>query len=189
MDKEQQDKNWSLLSEDSQTEFKRLYEYHYENSQRNPKDNFAGGYDLRVLYSENVAEDLSKIFGVHNLKPEICVPKTWDDIVEITGEDFVNKVNSICTFGTCSDKLYDKISATAKIYHLIDLGYGGVLTDKEWKDKNFEKFGIYINNGKIDVWQGNTNIKDLITFRSKELRDEFMSYVSNLRLVHQYYMI
>ena len=75
MTKQEQDKNWALLSEESKYHYQTEYKNRLEDSKREIEDPEGGG-DLTVLTSRYIAEDLEKIFGKHNLQPSL----TYQDV-------------------------------------------------------------------------------------------------------------
>ena len=82
--------------------------------------------------------------------------------------------------------------ATYKIAKLIELGYGGMVTDEEWKNKDITKWIVVPNddNGKliiVDTWHNSK--RGCIAFHTQQQAKEFMSYPENRTLVKQYYMI
>lgn len=155
------------------------------------------------------------IFGKENLqsKPKI---RTWED-VEKQGyyvqqrclydldQDGKGKDNdmllAIAYDNDFSDKIILKAVATLKIAKLIELGYGGMVTDEEWKDLNIPKYWIDYHptcQDEKDKFQisldedGDAELstqKHFITFHTQQQAEEFMSYPENVELVKQYYMI
>lgn len=65
--KQEQDNNWNELSEESKYHYKTEYKYRLEDSKREMEDPIEGGWDLTVFTSQQIAKDLEKIFGIHNL--------------------------------------------------------------------------------------------------------------------------
>lgn len=150
---------------------------------------------LRELYSNSVKIDfaiMKKIFGEENLlhKPNI---KTWKDVKDKSDSAFQTSLNlNYACDGNMDDKLSMKIKATYKISKLIELGYGGIVTEEECKEngawqiipyrENYdEKFKLKI---VMDFQQ-----KSFISFHNEEQAKEFMSYPGNRILIEQYYMI
>lgn len=140
---------------------------------------------------------LDEIFGKENLQPKPKI-RTWKDIVASSHNIYDKELNPNCgnTLISCitneilKDKLSLKCDATIKIAKLIELGYGGMVTEKEWKDDEILKFGVKWNYKANDWAYHNTIItKEFIVFHTPEQREEFMSYPENRALVEQYYLI
>lgn len=135
---------------------------------------------------------MQKLFGKENLQPEPKI-KIWKDIenyLEII-PDFKEIVHNL-DVGCCNQKVTNKIIATYKISKLIELGFGGVVTDEEWKDETIRKESIV----PCDVRDDFKSItcyyhsdKNLIAFHNINQAKEFMSYKENVELVKQYNMI
>lgn len=195
MDKQAQDKLWKELSEETKEEYRQKYKFHLADSKRDPKDNFGGGYDLTVLRSHTIVDELVNMFGTHNLNPKPQI-KEWKD-VPLRGEICDIKMGAHCfeialLTSDFSKKLFHKIIATARIAKLIDLGYGGVVSEEEWKDDTFNKFSIEWDeedNCPIIRCHCSRNWADFISFHEESQAEEFMSYESNKILVRQYYMM
>ena len=188
MDKNIQDEIWDQLSEETKQEYREKYKFHLADSKREMKCD-DGGYDLTVLRSETIVKELETMFGTHNLNPDPPTPKTWEDIEEEWG-DLVENFYTYCTSKDFEQSsLCKKMVATYKIAKLIDLGYGGMVSEEEWKDDNIKKYCIIIDNGKIDKAFDMIVIKQFIAFHTSEQREEFMSHESNRQLVKQYYMM
>ena len=133
------------------------------------------------------------IFGEHNLNPEPQI-KEWKDVEEYhTNIDLElgKATKSLCDYSHCSIQLLQKCIATLKIAKLIELSYGGVITDEEWKDDSKEKFKIvpFKKGGFQVVRYYSIQHKDILSFRERKLAEEFMSYESNRQLVEQYFMM
>lgn len=174
MDKQAQDKLWNELSEESKNYI--LSKYNNLEPERCEADR-----DTKLDY-----EDL---FGSHNLNPKPPTPKTWEDVVaqeECNFDTWLNKIQN-AWFGYT---ICDKMIATAKIAKLIELGYGGMVSEEEWCNNDIEKWTIiwYPRSNTFDFVRINNNIH-FITFHTLQQAEEFMSHESNKRLVKQYYMM
>lgn len=174
MNKEQQDKLWNELSESRRTHLKSMF-----INDQNGNDEYTNGY-LGALID---------MFGEHNLnsRPQI---KTWED-VEKLNDFYADDINDLhkCDWQN-DDKLVSKLIATYKIAKLIDLGYGGMVSEEEWKDGNVEKWSvIYMPFKNQPEIMATSYRKEFVSFHSQELAEEFWSYESNRKLVRQYYMI
>lgn len=90
MERNEQDKLWSQLSEETKLEYIEKYKFHLAESKREMKCK-DGGYDLTVLRSNTIVDELINMFGFHNLNPLPPEPKTWED-VEKTYPKYVKEI-------------------------------------------------------------------------------------------------
>lgn len=191
MNKEQQDKLWKELSEESKRIIIKEFEYSkiaIDSDEKNREAHIGACATLDML------------FGTHNLNPEPKI-KTWDDVEENYNEyyKYVAVSNSIEEgIINIEDKLRLKLLATYRIAKLIELGYGGMVSEEEWKsypqNSNAVFYSIICNHkGKLEKKEVEYEIfpveRNFITFHSLELLEEFMSQESNRKLVEQYYMM
>lgn len=131
---------------------------------------------------------MDKLFGKENLNPKPQI-KTWQDVVK---QGLVNllAIRESATYASdvCDEKIGNKVEATIKIAKLIELGYGGMITDEEWKDCTVLKYYIGYDNEDDTLVKDKTLIgKVFIAFRTKEQRDEF--FENNEQLCKDYYMV
>lgn len=137
-----------------------------------------------------------RMFGKDNLQPPRKI-KTWADL-EKQGYDIDElclAYNNIIT----DQKLLDKVQATIKIYQLIEQGYGGNVTKKDWeKSHTYNKADAiytieceYIGECKIFKVRVCANWEQISypAFHSQELALEFLSYKENEKLVEQYHLL
>lgn len=127
------------------------------------------------------------------------IPKTWSDLIE------TNKANSHCIYtldntylNSNNNKRIIEKSALAllKIHQLIEVGYGGNITNKEWlRSTNTPIFVIVIdpykdNFMRIDsVDNGFEHGIYHVAFHTKAQAEEFLSYHENLQLLKDYFML
>lgn len=146
-------------------------------------------FDRNDNYSRK--SELEQLVGKENLQPKPKTPKVWGDMEALHEEidtAFVELEESLCNID-CKTKLFNKILATYQIQHLIEFGYGGMVTEEEWKDGNVEKASIvYLPYKKNFDLLYNSHRKEFITFHSKRQAEEFMSYPENRALAEQYYL-
>jgi len=129
---------------------------------------------------------------------KLKTPKTWQELIK-TG-----KVQKLW----CQIELYERVDgvnidksntgigspiersalALMKIHQLIEIGYGGNITDEEWSKDTF-KYVITCYNNKIYKKEIRVSTKCHIAFHAFEQRKEFMSYPENAQLVKDFYMI
>lgn len=153
--------------------------------------------DYRVALSTGngkVVHELENLFGKENLQPKLEI-KTWDDVIanildveenEYTTNVFKNYV-LVRNVVPCSDKIKQKLEATYKIAKLIELGYGGMVTEEEWRDDIIKHCAVRqysaINHACM------INDYEFVAFHTIDQYEEFMSYPENRTLVEQYFMI
>jgi len=126
------------------------------------------------------------------------VPKTWNGMVKqkvakplyaCIGYD-ATTCNCIESSGTTSMGTPVEKAALAllKIRQLIEVGYGGNITNEEWGDTTMAEYSATIRHDEVGA--GSTFVYNtLIAFRTKELRNEFLSYPENVQLVKDLYMV
>lgn len=165
-----------------------------------------------VLYFEGINSTLSfdvDVDGTYCKDGEICifpskeqrdwnkwveeqnykVPKTWSQYLKNnTIQPYVALIN------TKADTPIEKSAlALLKIYLIIEVGYGGNVTNEEWKTVNNYN-SLYIitlhYNNKIKC----VRIIDIdsytpIAFHTKEQAREFLKYPENIQLLKDYFMI
>lgn len=169
MTKQEQDKRWACLSDNEQAKWREDYKYNV---------------DAGAIESMKIIEEL---FGSHNLNPKI---KTWKDVKEEymlradTRTSYIIDMDKKCY----SEKLVLKALATIQIAKLIELGYGGVVTEEEWKDHTNFKYCVEREDNEL-TYTHNKIGYSFIAFHTPEQREEFMSYPKNLQLIKDYYMI
>lgn len=131
---------------------------------------------------------MKEYFGIENLQPEPKI-RTWEDVVKQYPhfKDDIDKLEHDILYGW--NKLSEKLIASYKITKLIELGYGGMVTNEEWKDMEVKKYCITREKGKIDSDGYWVDRYFFIAFHTREQRKEFMSYPENQELVKQYYMV
>lgn len=127
------------------------------------------------------------------------IPKTWSELKA------TNKANSHCIYtldntylSSNNNKRIIEKSALAllKIHQLIEVGYGGNITNKEWlRNTNTPIFIIVIdpykdNFMRIDsVYDGFEHGVYHVAFHTKAQAEEFLSYHENLQLLKDYFML
>lgn len=83
------------------------------------------------------------------------------------------------------------VIALLKIYQLIEVGYGGNVTNEEWKDRSITKWRIGFHyDGEIMIDYCVSPIAYTpIVFHTKEQAKEFLKYPENVQLLKDYFMI
>ena len=149
------------------------------------------GHDNEPIITD-VKVECELPYNEENREPKI---KTWEDVERECPNIKTETDNLNFHISTCiafDDKIEKKLIATYKISKLIEIGYGGRVTDDEWKDDTLDKFFIgWIEEGKhpyIKCHFGRFQ-DDFISFHTRQQAEEFMSYPENLKLINDYYMI
>lgn len=126
-----------------------------------------------------------------NIQPVI---KTWEDIRREYGDldydvSFDVERQSDKYIGSVPYNIIEKAIATCKIAQLIDLGYGGIVNDNEWRDST-SKFAICPDSSnRLEIIRIRNGAKHFVAFRDYFKAEEFMSYPQNITLLKQYYII
>lgn len=133
---------------------------------------------------------LDDIFGKHNLQPKYKI-RTWEDVEKLLPEDgfCVGKFEKYAD----NPKVTLKCQATLRIAKLIELGYGGIVSDEEWEERINEGTGFYTiaysplyKSFHIRVESCN---KQFIAFHTRQQAEEFMSYPDNVELLAAYHVV
>lgn len=161
---------WNELSEDSKKEVINEYALNKEG-------------ETTQVY----AKFLEHVFGKENLNPEPPI-KTWEDVAKLSPHlaKYIDDFDTMYLHGTYIGKVIKKVRATAKIAKLIELGYGGMVTDEEWLNDDILKHCIVCVGITLEK-MGYYNGREFIAFHTEEQRDEF--FKNNEQLCKDYYMI
>lgn len=173
--KEQQNKYWDDLNEESKESHRQFYKAY--------KD-----YKTESIHY-HVCRQLEKTFGIHNLVPRSQI-RTWED-VEKKYPNIKSETNTLnYHISTCiafDDKIDKKLISTYQIAKLIDLGYGGMISREEWENKGIDKYCIERVDGGL-VYTRST-VYCFVAFHTPEQRERFWAYETNRELVEQYFMM
>lgn len=127
---------------------------------------------------------------------KLKVPKTWKELkrsntiyTHYSLNYIVDDKDYLTSIGT---NLIEKSAlALLKIHQLIEMGYGGNITNEEWK--NTTKLKWYFVPNVADLFDvmcsKNYNKKRNIAFHTKEQAKEFLKYHENFQLLKDYFMI
>lgn len=175
---------WNKLSEEDRNFLRKSYQEMKEISNKNK--------DLYDNMLEDQVKRLEKIFGEENLNPQPLI-KTWEDYEKTLSKPHVGDINStfndICLLPGMkmgSNPVVRKIIATYKIAILIELGYGGMITDEEWENPKKVKY-ILIERKGVIVDDVTYTYRSFIAFHTKEQLGEF--FKNNEQLCKDYYLI
>lgn len=165
----------------------------WDNMPENEKQNIRDEYNSQV--EETIAghwmrQCMEIHFGKKNLQytPKI---RTWEDCQEMNEDsNFFLRVDDNLEL---PEEFSLKCKAFLKISKIIELGYGGAITDDEWTEQDVIKYIITPSFAEKNRLQYEDVLlysrKTPIAFRTPAQRDEFMSYPENVKLVQQYYML
>lgn len=181
-------KTWDKFKEEEKDEFRKIYNEiltSYQDAQKQGYIERADDIFDRLLQMEI-------FFGKENLyfEPKI---KIWKDI-EVKREDedcYCCAIENTLSKSYFDDKLRNKLIATFKISKLIELGYGGMITEEEWKTERLQKWCVivdYKDPAKLSNYMTDCYYH-FIAFHTPEQRKEFMSYPENRQLIYDYYML
>lgn len=125
-----------------------------------------------------------------NLQSEPKV-KTWEDLVK---HNLVNPliVRELTGYAidACDEKIGNKVEATLKIAKLIELGYGGMVTEEENNDSKIKKYAPFYYGESGFVIECLYRSQDrVLCFHTQQQAEDFMSYPENVQLVKQYFQI
>lgn len=136
-----------------------------------------------MLFPSKDQRDWNK--WVKEQKPK--VPKTWNDIKHCNIE--VWQCISSMDYGP-TEPIVKSALALLKIHQLIEVGYGGNITDEEWNRYCYPKYFIeYNNENKIFRVMEFSYSKSHTAFHTKEQAEEFLKYPENIQLLKDYFMI
>lgn len=162
-----------------------------------------GKYDIHgecMLFPYKDQRDWNKWDKENNLK----VPKTWSDYIIANRDNFDKGIYDYCIdiSGTGNNgwtrrntPIEKSALALLKIHQLIEVGYGGNVTNDEWLDRytnNTVKYVIISNddNGNFLVIETqNNHMRTNPAFHTKEQAEEFLKYPENVQLLKDYFMI
>lgn len=134
----------------------------------------------------SLKNEYEDIFGEHNLN--VKEVKHWLDIEHQFPEIKHELLNIQSQFHHIPYLVGKKLLATFQISQIIELGYGKMITEDEWKKNSGDFIGVYYNP-KIDDFDYRVPmIYHFITFHNRKLAEEFMSYLPNRNLIKNYYM-
>lgn len=146
-----------------------------------------------VLFPSKEQRDWNK--WVEEQKPK--VPKTWNDslfnsnsiVYELSYID--NDKNHILT-STGISPIEKSAIALLKIRQLIEVGYGGNVTNDEWvndiKENNlWSVYFDYYDNKFYPIFTAGHFTH--VAFHTKEQAEEFLSYPENIQLLKDYFML
>ena len=119
-------------------------------------------------------------------------PKTWSDIKDQNIYKFKIDNDSI-KFSSVETPIEKSATALLKIHQLIEVGYGGKVTKSYINklDKSIGFYTIYYNHDTDTFNLINTTFiqHNIIAFKTIDYAEEFLSYLENVQLLKDYFMI
>lgn len=120
-------------------------------------------------------------------------PKTWDEFIKQfrhTKDDLSVDLTGNKYFGwTRRDTPIEKSAlALLKIHQLIEVSYGGNITNEEWSIYGNVSFVIFCNDcGEFEITRSNE--RQHLAFHTQKQAEEFLSHEENIQLLKDYFMI
>lgn len=120
-------------------------------------------------------------------KPRI--PKTWSQLKGCNVE-ILAIVKEIEKYKPLGESINKSVLALLKIRQLIEVGYGGNITNEEWNDNKIEKFIIVSTKEGFKVdHRFKFRAFRHIAFHTAEQANDFLAYLENVQLIRDFYMI
>lgn len=121
------------------------------------------------------------------------VPKTWDELIEQNKCEcyILGKGIGEVDFSSKGITPIEKSALSLlKIHQLIEVGYGGNISNEEWRNLDDYKFRLLwsIEDGRFIADSCRWNIHP-IAFHTKEQAEEFLNYPENVQLLKDYFMM
>lgn len=171
MTREEQNKNWALLSEESKSHYRAEYKNRLEDSKREIEDPEGGG-DLTVLTSQYIADDLEKIFGKHNLQPTL----TYEDVARELYGSGINEKGHFTTIPCIGMKWDNKLQAIGRLLVVakyLNKNVDGSDWMPDWENEDEPKWYLCIKqDNKINPYYMRNINWSTVYFRTKELAEQ-----------------
>ena len=185
MTKQEQDKNWALLSEESKYHYQTEYKNRIKDSKREIEDPEGGG-DLTVLTSQYIADDLEKIFGKHNLQSSL----TYEDVIkelfkngawQVAGREYPREfvfnegANDHYFLNCASQKQSEKLVAINNLLNVakfLNKNEDGSDWVPDWEDIYEQKYYPLIDNDGLQSAVTEEMNHSIVYFRTVELFDK-----------------
>ena len=140
-----------------------------------------------VLFPSKTQRDWNK--WIEENKPKPKIPKTWSDTLfnsSFTVHEFryIDSYKDYVLTYTGISPIERSTLALLRIRQLIEVGYGGNVTNDEWE----KAYIISCTADKIFTIHA-TNCIHTIAFHTKEQAEEFLKYPENVQLLKDYFMI
>lgn len=172
----------------SQETFDKFSEEEKEKIRDDYQKMLDGKTELTEVERNGAVLQMEWLVGKENLQPKPMI-KTWEDVINMYPEYLKDTQDMTDAIAEASPDLFFKMLATYQIAKLIELGYGGIIRDEEWKDDSINKFSIVCEGNNLTIDYLPPNERHFISFHYVQQAEEFLSYSSNKKLVELYYMI
>lgn len=152
-----------------------------------------------MLFPSKDQRDWNKWDKENNSK----VPKTWNELLNQNRYvayqiGYLDESNRIYNTSVGRNPIEKSALALLKIYQLIEAGYGGNVTDEEWRNSDIQKW-YFIPNTIYSPDEGNnmweivyTQMyinKRIFAFHTSGQAEEFLKYEENIQLLKDYFMV
>lgn len=171
--KERQNEFWNMLNEEDRVHYRGQYAEH------------------ETMPESGVPDLLRDLFGEHNLKPEPN-PETWEEFIQVfhkhTNWYPTNTYIDLPLYGM-DESIKKKMIATAKIAKLIDVTYGGRVTDDEWRNHSVLKYYIepHSETKRFITHCVYRDKKHFVAFHTQKQMEAFLSHESNKQLLKDFF--
>ena len=162
----------------------------YSSISMNPNGTLLFSAGECMIFPSKDQRDWNKWVEEQNPK----VPKTWSDLERLDeftecGAEIVRTFNNRWWDSTKGNTPIERSALALFIIHqLIEVGYGGNVTNEEWENAFELKYVISCTADKSFPIHA-TNCIHTIAFHTKEQAEEFLKYTENVELVKVYCMI
>lgn len=123
-----------------------------------------------------------------NLCELLKVPKTWSELVKRNKDKTCYVEIDEMAVTTAETSIEKSALALLKIYQIIEVGYGGNITNEEWANDRNYKYGMFCSWDNTLIVDS-TIFRNRIAFHTRKQAKEFLSYPENVQLVKDFYMI
>lgn len=151
-------------------------------------------YAAGMTVSDLVFSDfyIKSLIELGYIQEDSGLPKTWEELGEIKGW-YIDELSGIsateCRTASRNRNVFptqeeaEACLALSQLCQLRDRYNGQPLSEWcDWSDEEQEKFVIYLDRGKIEIWVAYCT-HETLTFKTKELRDEFLNNFKDLILI------
>lgn len=173
--------------------------------------NDIGDYVINITYNDNNSNSFTKFGKFYDIEDSEClifpskdqrdwnkwieeqklkVPKTWNELVKADKNKAYGVVINIVGTGVADISIEKSALALFKIHQLIEVGYGGNITNEEYKNTDF-KYVIFkdVSTNEFSINSVCNCIYGLIAFHTNKQAKEFLSKPENIQLLKDYFMV
>lgn len=153
------------------------------------------GSDL-IEHDADALTIMEDLFGLDNLNENIF--KTWKDVVSkvphekieigrFRTDDLPSMKADYITVGNSFYRMILRAAAMLKIARLIEIGYGGLVSENEWDSSDYKWHIVYDTLKKEYFIFWDVSHKDPLSFHTEEQAIEFLE--NNKDLLDDYFMV